>query len=131
MVVSVCFPNDTKLLLSILRYIWNSQTQETVEHRCGNLNARNSSVISNLPSTNLVKALPWNSAASPWSNFNLIKIQIIQMEAPHSSWVATNLSISSMLFPAFFGSFATACQYSPCLGSLRIHFAMTSAFFSF
>lgn len=50
---------------------------------------------------------------------------------PHSTFSTTIFNISSMPFPAFFGSFATACQYSPWRGSLSIHFCITSARFSY
>lgn len=36
-----------------------------------------------------------------------------------------------MLLLAFFGSLATVCQVSPCLGSLATHLETTSARFSY
>ncbi len=48
----------------------------------------------------------------------------------YSIIVATILRISSVVLYAFFGSFATLCHISPCLGSLSVHFAITSCCFS-
>jgi len=48
----------------------------------------------------------------------------------YSNLPTTMLRISSKFLVAFFGSFATLCHISPCLGSLSMHFAMTSARFS-
>ncbi len=48
----------------------------------------------------------------------------------YSNLLTTIFKISSTPFEAFRGSFATLCQTSPCLGSLRIHLAITSSRFS-
>ena len=48
----------------------------------------------------------------------------------YSNLPTTILRISSKFLAAFFGSFATLCHISPCLGSLSMHFAITSARFS-
>jgi hypothetical protein len=48
----------------------------------------------------------------------------------YSSFVIAIFKISSTLFPAFFGSFATCCQISPCFGSAIAILLSTSSFFS-